>query len=265
MITLLDGAMGTELLARGVDLSGRAWSARAIREAPQVVSAIHADYATAGATIHTAATFRTRPGDAGQDWERLARRAVDLARGHGRVAGSIAPIADCYRPDLSAPDAWVQHRYFAAVLADAGCDLLLCETFAHPGEAAFAVAAAVATGLETWAALTPGPDGRLLSPSELGNAAAEALNAGASAVLVNCVAADLAGAYLRRLSPLGVPFGCYANAGPIGGPLGWGAGGGPERYAVIATRWLDEGATLVGGCCGTSPAHIRTLARHCGL
>src|SRR5262245_59204968 len=102
---LLDGALGTELAARGVAIPANPWSAAALVDAPTVIGAIHAEYAAAGATVHTANTFRTKRRSAGPDWERLARRAVDLARaavpGWHRIAGSVAPLEDCYRPDLS--------------------------------------------------------------------------------------------------------------------------------------------------------------------
>src|SRR6185436_12595780 len=106
------------------------------------------------------------------------RRAVAIARaavpaGH-RVAGSLAPLEDCYRPDLSPADPRPEHRELARALADAGVDLLLCETFPHAGEALVACEEAVATGLETWVSFTAGPDGSLLSPAEVEAAAREA-------------------------------------------------------------------------------------------
>ncbi|MBK7404220.1 MAG: homocysteine S-methyltransferase family protein [Phycisphaerales bacterium] len=162
-ITILDGPVGTELIRRGVDCTGPLWSARAIDGAPEVLGAIHREYAAAGATVHTAATFRTQPGIEPGEWARLARRGVELVReavprGH-RVAGSLAPLADCYRPDLSParvdPAATREaHLALARVLADAGCDILLCETFTDPGEGLLAAGAAVeaaeATGAEVW-------------------------------------------------------------------------------------------------------------------
>lgn len=185
--------MGTELAARGVATPLPAWSARAPVDAPDVLAAIHADYARAGATVHTANTFRTRPGDAGPGWADLARRAVHVCRASvppdHRVAGSLAPLADCYRPDLSPPDPFPGHAALAEVLADAGCDLLLCETFSHVGEALAAVRAARATGLETWLALTAGPDATLLTPDEAAAAARRARDHGVTRVLVNCTAA----------------------------------------------------------------------------
>jgi len=264
-VTLLDGPLGTELAARGVATPAPAWSSAALVTAPEVVFAIHRDYAAAGATVHTANTFRTTPRVHPERWEELARLAVRLAReavppGH-RVAGSLAPVADCYSPWLSPPDARADHRALARVLADAGCDVLLCETFPHPGEALAAAAEAVGTGVETWLALTAGPAADLLTPAQVGETAIQALALGVSAVLVNCVPAARTGAYVRALSSLGVPFGAYANAGDAAEGIGWGpAPDGPTRYAELAAGWVEEGATLVGTCCGTGPAHVATLA-----
>ena len=92
--------------------------------------------------------------------------------------------------------------------------------------------------------------------------AIQALALGVSAVLVNSVPAARTGAYVRALSSQGVPFGAYANAGAASDGLGWGpAPDGPRRYADLARSWVEEGATLVGTCCGTGPSHVRALAR----
>lgn len=264
MITILDGPVGTELLARGVPTPLPLWSAWALRHRPEAVSAIHADYATAGATVHTANTFRTKRRQLGPGWEDLARAAVRLCREAvppgQRVAGGIAPLEDCYEPWRSPAEPRDEHRELAEVLATAGCDLLLCETFPHVGEGWVAVEEAARTGVETWASFTPGPDGGLLTPADVREAARGAIDRGARAVLVNCVAAPLTLPYVRELAGLGVPFGAYANAGRADDALGWAPHPeAPERYASFVKAWVAEGATLVGGCCGTGPAHVRAV------
>jgi len=264
MITILDGPLGSQLLARGVPTPLPGWSAHALQTDPDVVAAIHAAYAAAGATVHTTNTFRTRPAQMGEAWEEMARTAVALARGaipsDHRVAGSLAPVADCYRPDLSPPGAEVEHRALARVLAEAGVDLILCETFPHVEEAAAAVREAVSTGVETWVALTAGPDADLLTPAALAEGARRAVDLGAAAVLVNCVPASRTLPYVEQLASLEVPFGAYANAGHPDEGVGWRSGPpGPARYAAWARTWIDAGATVIGGCCGTGPDHIRAL------
>lgn len=269
---LLDGPMGTELNARGVETPLPGWSAHALEDAPGLVRDIHRAYAAAGASIHTTNTFRTRPA-VFPDWERLARTAVRLAReglgpGH-RLAGSIAPLQDCYRPDLSPAGSdhagtLTAHGELASLLAAEGCDLLLCETFPHVGEGLLATQAAVATGLETWTSFTAGPDADLLTPREVAAGAIEAVRIGASAVLVNCVPARCTLEYVEALAEAvgdQVTIGAYSNAGQVDEKMGWAsAPGAPEAYAECAATWVAAGAQLIGGCCGTGPDHVAALA-----
>jgi S-methylmethionine-dependent homocysteine/selenocysteine methylase len=267
-LVVLDGPMGTELSRRGVDLPLPEWSAQALETSPRTVAAIHRDYAAAGATVHTANTFRTQRRAVGSRWEKLAAQAVAIAResvprGH-LVAGSIAPLEDCYRPERSPGRAsGPEHLEMASALASLGVDLLLCETFPAAVEAAVAVEAAAGTGVETWVALTAGPDGDLMTPAALAAAARACVDAGARAVLVNCLAARRTLVYVRELAAVGVPFGAYANAGGPEEGIGWDAAGdsrGAELYAKLAQSWLDAGATILGGCCGTGPSHIEKLS-----
>lgn len=257
VIVLLDGPMGTELGARGVPLPAPAWSAEALRTHPDVVAAIHRDYADAGAKVHRTNTFRTQPRIYGEAYRELIATAVSLAKkSGGRVAGSIAPIEDCYRPDLSPeePVARACHRAMATALVEAGIDLIVCETFPHGGEARIAVEEAVATGTETWAALTAGPDASLMTPDEMRDAARGCVDAGAHAVLVACTDAERTLAYVEKLSGLGVPFGAYANAGIPAESMT------PDRYVSLASSWKAAGATILGACCGTGPAFVRALS-----
>src|SRR5262249_21434741 len=157
------------------------------------------------------------------------------------------PLGDCYRPDLSPPDPRPEHREMARELAAAGVDLILCETFPHVGEALIAVEEAAATGVETWASFTAGPDGTLLDPAQVEAAAREAARRGARSVLVNCTSAARLLPYVERLANAGVPFGAYANAGPVEEGLGWTATPDAARYATLATAWAGAGATILGG------------------
>lgn len=269
MVTILNGPMGTELILRGVDCPAPLWSARAITAAPELIAEVHRAYADAGASVHTTNTFRTKRRSAGDDWEKLARKAVEIARlsvpPDHKIAGGIAPLEDCYRPDLSPADSRAEHREVCRALADAGVDVLLCETFPHIGEALVATEEAIATGLPTWVAFTAGPEGDLLTPDAVEQGAKEAVKRGASVVMFNCTRATKTLPFVERLASLGVPFGVYANAG-------WDEdwveetndAAGPERYARLAAEWVRLGATFVGACCGFGPAHVRELARQFG-
>jgi S-methylmethionine-dependent homocysteine/selenocysteine methylase len=134
-------------------------------------------------------------------------------------------------------------------------------TFPTAVEAAIATEEAVRTGLPTWTALTAGPGGDLLPAAALGDAARAVADRGAVIVLVNCVAAARIEPYVDALAATGLRFGVYANAGATADGLGWDADDAlaAGRYLVHAKRWLDAGACVVGGCCGTRPAHVRAL------
>jgi len=265
-LTILDGPLGTALAERGLELPAPRWSAAALDSAPELVRAIHRSHVAAGVDVLTANTFRTTARAWGSGWEDKARQAVSLARsvvGPGvRVAGSIAPLEDCYRPERSPAGAEVEHAALAGVLAGCGCDLLLCETFPHVGESLAAVRAAVRTGVPTWLALTAGPDADLLCPAEIGDAARAAVDAGAAAVLVNCVPASRMLPFVEALQGCGVPFGAYANAGHADEGMGWGtAPDAGSRYLEHAATWVDAGATIVGACCGTTLSVTAALGR----
>ena len=271
MITLLDGPLGTELIARGVPIPPNPWwSAWALKHQPDAVSQVHRDYARAGATVHTTCTFRTHHRNIGEEWESLAVKAVKLARDavppQHLVAGGIAPLEDCYRPDLSPVEhGRGEHRELARLLASQGVDVLLCETFPHVGEALVAVDECVATGVETWVSFTSGPENNLLKLEDVVTGAQEAVRRGARAVLVNCIPATKTLPYVERLASLGVPFGAYANAGAAEEGLGSSEGSnGAQAYADFAASWIEAGATLVGSCCGTGPAHIAELKQRFG-
>lgn len=129
-------------------------------------------------------------------------------------------------------------------------------------EAEAALVAARETGLEATVGFVCGPDGRLLSGEELATAVARVEPHGPVAILVNCAAPPViavALAELRRSTV--VATGGYANVGVVNATYGWAADAAitPEVYAAFATGWLELGARLVGGCCGTTPAHTAAL------
>ncbi len=277
---VLDGAMGTEMTRRGYDTGLPLWSAALLRTDPHLVTAIHQEYVAAGVDVLTANTFRTNPrafraAGLGSDEARSATlKAVDCARSAcsshptGReplVAGSLAPVEDCYRPDL-APEADVlleEHAILADWLRAGGVDVLLCETMNTVKEARTAVKAAAGTGLPVWASLLCAPDGNALYSGEpLAGAVAAVVAEGAQRVGVNCLPRDAVSTALRRLHELTeLPLIAYANGGSVHAGWGWDfdASLTPERYAALATEWIELGASVIGGCCGTGPEHIAAV------
>jgi S-methylmethionine-dependent homocysteine/selenocysteine methylase len=243
------------------------------------VRAIHRDHASAGAEVLTADTFRTQArtlahaGIAGRARE-LTMLAVALAREGAReaaperrifVAGSLAPLEDCWHPERVPPDAALEreHREHAGHLAAAGVDLLLVETMNTVREARAALAAAAVVGIPACASFSCDESGRLLS----GETLAAALDAVAplepAAVLVNCLPPHAADACLGALRASGRRFGVYPNLGAPDQPLARARerDRSPAALAAFAARWLDAGATLIGGCCGTTPEHVAAIAQ----
>lgn len=273
---VLDGATGTELERRGVRADLPLWSAASLETSADVVRAIHKDYVSAGADIVVANTFRTNPRTlqrAGRlaDGAALNQRAVDLARqatwepGHRvLLAASVAPAEDCYHPERVPAPAVLreEHARMADWLAAAGADLLWIETMGTSREAAAAAEAASARRLPFVVSFVVAENGDLLGGDPLEEAVAALDAYGPLAIGLNCIPPRGMSAILPRLrATTGRPLAGYAhinNAKPLRG-WSYAQSQTPEQYAAAAREWIALGVGIVGGCCGTTPLHIRAL------
>ncbi|MCS5636145.1 MAG: homocysteine S-methyltransferase family protein, partial [Myxococcota bacterium] len=148
-------------------------------------------------------------------------------------------------------------------LANAGVDLVLIETMNSIRESAVASRIAREAGLPFLVSFTSWNSARLLSGERLEEAVRRVLDHEPWAVLVNCLPASAVSACLPALQGSGLPFGVYIN---LGEPT---AEGGfrrseeysPDEFAAQALSWVEAGARIVGGCCGTTPDHIRAAGR----
>lgn len=284
-ITLLDGGMGQELIARSGDDPTPLWATRVMIDHPGLVKAIHADYFAAGATVATTNTYAVlhdRLADFGLDpWFRAlhlhALAEAHEARaeaGRGLIAGSMGPLGASYRPDLTPPvdEAAAVYAEKAALLAPY-VDVILIETISSLGLAEGALIGAKGTGRPVWLSVSVDDrDGSKLRSGEPVERLRALLAAHpAAAVLANCSVPEAMEAALEVLSTLGLPFGAYANGfthisgnflknAPTVKELTHRHDLTPEKYAAFALRWVEMGATIVGGCCEVGPAHIRHLA-----
>ncbi len=278
-ITLLDGALGTELERRGIATSLPLWSARALVDAPDRVREIHEEYVRAGADILTADTFRTTPrslekAKMAEESDRLTALAITLCReardrAAGQrvvfVAGSMAPLEDCYRPELTPPPDALEreHAEQAEGLARAGADLILVETMGTIREAVAAVRGAKRTGLLVFASFICLSADEIWGGEPLADAARAVTALDVDAVLVNCIPVEMVPdclGVLARSTPL--PTGCYPNAGGpemASGTWRFDPAMTPARFAEAGGEWVRHGVRIVGGCCGTGPDHIRAL------
>ncbi|MGA0541996.1 homocysteine S-methyltransferase family protein [Neotabrizicola sp. VNH66] len=283
-ITLLDGGMGQELVARAGRDPGALWATRVMIDHPGMVKAIHADYFAAGASVATTNTYNILH-------DRLVRDGMDhmfhalhlraLAEAHeakaeagrGLIAGSMGPLGESYRPDLT-PPVEVSAALYAekARLLSAHVDVILLETLSSLDLCRGAVRGAQVAGRPVWLSVSVDDrDGSRLRSGEPLHELGEVLAEGAvAAVLANCSMPEAMGDAMAALRVFGLPFGAYANGfSEISGlPLPEEQKApaycarhdlSPERYTAFALQWVAAGATIVGGCCEVGPAHIRHL------
>lgn len=276
---ILDGAMGTELQRRGVDTGLPLWSANALMSHPETILQIHKDYIEVGADIITTNTFRTTrrtmsranlPDRSAQ----LTTRAIELAHQAREsfpdrtilVAGSMAPLEDCYRPDLVPFDKELrnEHTQLAGRLADGSVDFILLETMNTIREAYAACNAAKMTGKEVVVSFICNTSGELYSGESLEKAIKTLEELNPAAFSVNCVSPRFLDSIVRELkSQTALPIAVYGNVGiPESEQHGWEFTHdiSEEQYAAHSREWFRIGASIIGGCCGTTPEYIRQLA-----
>jgi len=284
-ITLLDGGMGQELLARSGDAPTPLWATQVMADHPGLVQAVHRDYFAAGASVATTNTYaihHDRLERFGQDHRFAALHAQALAEataaraahGGGRIAGSLGPLGASYRSDVMP-----EHQKAVALFSEVAgllaphVDLLIAETVASLAQARAVLQGAGTSGRPVWLSVTvDDADGRLLRSGEAVADLAPILAAGrARAVLANCSAPEAMAAALAIFRGFGLPFGAYANGfqqinkeflkdSPTVDVLHARAEMTPALYSDFALRWVDMGATIIGGCCETTPAHIAMIA-----
>jgi len=287
-ITLLDGSIGQELVARAQTPATWLWSTRVMMETPELVGQVHADYFAAGSTIATTNTYtvhRNRLQEEGLEGQlaALITTAVDQAvaardaHGSGRVAGALGPVLASFRPDLM-PDVGMAAERYAEIITQMGgrVDLLLAETVCSLQEAEGVFQGYVASGTNKplWMGFSvDDTDGRKLRSGEPLFVVAEMVkHYTPAAVVLNCSTPEAITAGLPALSDCGVPFGAYANGftkiteafkedAPTVDALSARNDLTPDAYADFVMEWVGAGATIVGGCCEVGPAHIAEIAR----
>lgn len=266
---LLDGATGSNLQAMGMPRG--CCSEEWILRNPEKLIVLQRQYAAAGSQIIYAPTFQAQPialRQVGleQQTEHINARLVALSRqaaGDALVAGNLTTLAaftDSWDPEKF--DLLVEnYRRQIKGLIDGGADLLAAETLLYPQEAEAILTAAELEGAGAAIySFTMQPDGSLFSGMDAVPVLQSLAQAGACAVGFNCVAADsmLPGLVSKLRRSIRIPIVCKPNAGmPVIGadnlahyPMG------AEEFARIMVDCAALGAQILGGCCGTTPAHI---------
>jgi len=273
-MNILDGATGSNLRNAGMPKGccAEAW----ILENPEPLVALQRAYAQAGSKIIYAPTFQAQP---------IALKAVGLEQHTEKINEALVALSRSAAPDCLIAgdittlaafcDSWDEGNFDLLVenyrrqirgLIDGGADLLVGETllYAHEAEAILTAAELEGAGAQMYS-FTMQPDGSLLSGADAGKVLKNLETAGAAAVGFNCVAADMMTPYLvaklRRY--VKVPLICKPNAGiPTINDAGIAEyHQSPEEFAAIIRQCRDNGAQILGGCCGTDPGFISALGK----
>ena len=284
-LTLLDGGTGRELKRIGAPFKQPEWSALALIEAPAYVRRVHDAYIGAGADVITTNSYAVVPFHIGEQRfteqgralaalaGRLAHEAALAAPRPVRVAASLPPVCGSYRADwFDAERARPVLEVLVAALSPYA-DHWQAETLSTVAEAELVRSVLDDDPRPLWLAFTlrddrvvPG-DPRLRSGQPVAAAVAAAVRLRAAALLFNCSQPEAMGDAVSVARHAGLPVGVYANGfAPQSAAATANADYSetradltPLHYISWVRDWVARGATIVGGCCGIGPEHIRLL------
>ncbi|HLW59055.1 MAG TPA: bifunctional homocysteine S-methyltransferase/methylenetetrahydrofolate reductase [bacterium] len=274
---LCDGAMGTLLYARGVEFD-RCFDALNLTDRERVLN-VHLDYLRAGAEMIETNTFGANPvklgvhglGERVRDvnWHgaKIAKEARDIIGQSVWIAGSIGPLGKPVAPfgRISAEETRQAFRAQIDALVEGGVDVLILETFTDLAELLEAVSAArAACDLPLVAQISFAEDGR----TKYGHGPAEVVaaleQAGVDVIGANCSVGPVPMLeVIQQMAALArTPLSAQPNAGfptLVEGRYLYLSS--PEHMAIYARKMVQAGAVIIGGCCGTTPAHISAIGR----
>lgn len=294
---VLDGAMATELEARGLDLNDDLWSAKVLIENAEAIAAVHLDYLQAGADcIITSGYQASVPGFVARglnakEAEHLLHRSIQLAtetrdrfwqntdhpqrRRKPLVAASIGPYGAFlangaeytgdYDLDEDALVDWHRSRWALSVASNA--DLLACETIPSITEArAYIRLLREFPQKQAWLSFSC-RDGVKIADGTPLSAVADLLTGidNIAAIGINCTSPNHISSLIAVLTRASTkPIIVYPNSGETyhADTKTWTGTANPADYATATQDWSQLGATIIGGCCRTTPDHVRAIRKH---
>ncbi len=291
---VLDGGLATELEHRGCDLNDALWSARLLVENPDLIRQVHADYYWAGADCCVSASYQaTIPGFTGRGYSeseaidllRLSVRLVGEARDaywsavddHDQrlrplVAASVGPygayLADgseyTGNYDLDESGLLAFHAQRWRILAQTEADLLACETIpSWPETRALARLLEQTPNVNAWFSFSCRDGEHISDGTPLADCAAYLDQfPQVAGVGINCTPPRFIPDLIRAVSAVTrKPIVVYPNSGETYDPLSkrWRGESVPAEFGTFSREWRKLGASVIGGCCRTTPAHIRQI------
>ena len=277
-LKFLDGAMGSEFIRRGEILPPHTWSADVNLTNPDLLYGIHQEYVTAGVDYLTTNTFRTTPrafqktGLSYKESYSTAKismhNAVQMARKASndsiKILGSIAPLEDCYSPDLF-PGADLATKEFSVItewLADERIDIFLLETMNNILETKTCLDVVEKYKLPIWVSFNLLDSDHIQSGELLKDAIKMVNKFSVDCILLNCNPLNRTFGALETLARhCSGKWGIYPNLG-VGEPSPDGIikdYHSDAEFIDLTKNAVKLGATVVGGCCGSNPKHIELL------
>jgi len=270
---LLDGAIGTLLLSRGIKSDSYAWMSHANILYPEFVKDVHSEYISAGADIITTNTFRTNPAalyNSGFTSEHLVQTAVGLAKEarkdfpHILLAGSNAPAEDCYqyKRNLTLNELRNNHHKHIDLLMSAGCDFILNETQSHLDEIKIICQYCSENNIPYVLSIFCTNELKLLSGEDLLSIMPIIASFSPVTIGFNCMHPDIFSKIMNSYIPV-IPWGFYLNLGlgnysddKITNSLD------ESSYLKSIKMYLKYNPSFIGACCGSAPSHINVIREY---
>jgi homocysteine S-methyltransferase len=286
-LRIIDGGMATELEHRGCDITGALWSAHALDSSPRIIEAVHGSYLEAGADCILTASYQVSNkgyAELGLDTEKVAedlRRSVDLAEAaRSQIAGrriwigaSLGPYGAALHNgaeyhgnyDCSFDDLIDFHVRRLAVLAETAADFIAFETIPSLTEAhAILAALHCYPHIGAWISFTCRDSQHTAHGEQIADCAAQLDSAPqVIAIGINCTAPSLVASLIRKVRSISEKaIVIYPNSGENWDAERrcWTGNSDPADFAALALEWRALGVQAIGGCCRTTPEHIRRIA-----
>ena len=278
--SIMDGAMGTELMRRGIELPLPLWSSMSNIDQYDQVLNVHKDYIEAGSDILTTNTFRTTPrtfikaGYSQNESEIISEQCCNMAIAAAKhavkkentlIAGSVAPLEDCYEP-LHFPGKEIAKKEFQLIINNIvrnGVDILLFETMGNFEEIESALQVSNDIDIQRWLSIVMKNNNSLLDGTELNKVVDLANKNKIDMVLINCtpihIISDALDMFLEYRKG---KWGVYPNAGE-NMPTKDGefvSKIDDESFCRAIEDYITLGASVVGACCGSTPNTVRKIS-----